>query len=67
MTPREGDREIHLEPEIAFFFFLMFIYLYWEEENKWEKGREKGGERESQAGSALRTEPHSGLDLTMRS
>ena len=34
-------------------FFLMFIYLFWKRERESGEGSERGGERESWAGSAL--------------
>ena len=48
--------------------FLMFIY-YWETDTEREqgRGRERGGDTESEAGSRLRaisTEPDTGLELT---
>ena len=33
--------------------FLMFIYLFWEEENKWERGREKGEQSPTQGSISL--------------
>ena len=56
---------------VCFHFLLLFndffhVYL-WETEHKWERGREREGDTESEAGSRLRpvsTEPDVGLKPT---
>ena len=47
-------------------FFNVYSYILREREkmNEWGRADREGGERESQAGSMLNTEPYTGLDLT---
>ena len=66
-----GSQELSLTPVNFFFFlfFLMFIFRERKKECKWGRGKEREGERESQAGSALSVHsPMQGLNSrTMRS
>ena len=55
-TQRAGKFVMHIFKEIIRCAFMIFLSLFIlrERKHKWEKGREREGERESQAGSAWR-------------
>jgi len=62
---------LHSITTFSIFFFLRSIYLRERESthvHKWERGREREGERESQADSLLSAEHDAGIDaMTLRS